>query len=118
MPVHYLETGSVDPCYNLALEQYVLGHRTEGDWLLLWQNANTVVIGLNQNTAEEIDAAFVQEHGITAEGYMLSAISDARYLGYDCDEFAEIEKAVGVDSGEGGGSGGGDAKKSAFFNRG
>ena len=65
MPVHYLETGSVDPCYNLALEQYVLEHRTEGDWLLLWQNANTVVIGLNQNTAEEIDAAFVQEHGIT-----------------------------------------------------
>jgi len=60
----------------------------------------------------------LQEHGITAEGYMLSAISDARYLGYDCDEFAEIEKAVGVDSGEGGGSGGGDAKKSAFFNRG
>ncbi len=65
MPVHYLETGSVDPCYNLALEQYVLEHRTDGDWLLLWQNANTVVIGLNQNTAEEIDAAFVQEHGIT-----------------------------------------------------
>ncbi len=65
MPVHYLETGSTDPCYNLALEQHVLEHRREGDWLLLWQNANTVVIGLNQNTAEEINAAFVAEHGIT-----------------------------------------------------
>ena len=65
MPVHYLETGSVDPCYNLALEQYVLEHRREGEWLLLWQNANTVVIGLNQNAAEEIDAAFVEKHGIT-----------------------------------------------------
>ena len=65
MPVHYLETGSTDPCYNLALEEYVLEHRREGDWLLLWQNANTVVIGLNQNAAEEINAAFVQEHGIT-----------------------------------------------------
>ena len=64
MPVHYLETGSVDPCYNLALEQYVLEHFREGDWLLLWQNANTVVIGLNQNTAEEINAAFVEKHGV------------------------------------------------------
>ncbi len=65
MPVHYLETGSVDPCYNLALEQYVLEHCLEGDWLLLWQNANTVVIGLNQNAAEEINPAFVEQHGIT-----------------------------------------------------
>ncbi len=65
MSVHYLETGSTDPCFNLALEQYVLENRRVGDWLLLWQNANTVVIGLNQNTAEEIDPAFVSEHGIT-----------------------------------------------------
>ena len=65
MPIHYLETGSVDPCYNLALEQYVLERRREGDWLMLWQNRNTVVVGLNQNTAEEINASFVEEHGIT-----------------------------------------------------
>ena len=65
MPVHYLESGSVDPCYNLALEQYILENRREGDWLFLWQNANTIVIGLNQNTAEEINASFVEEHGIT-----------------------------------------------------
>lgn len=65
MSVHYLETGSTDPCYNLALEQYVLEHKREGDWLLLWQNANTIVIGLNQNTAEEINADFVSQHGIT-----------------------------------------------------
>ena len=64
MPIHYLETGSVDPCYNLALEQYVLERRREGDWLMLWQNRNTVVVGLNQNTAEEINASFVEEHGI------------------------------------------------------
>ena len=65
MPIHYLETGSVDPCTNLAVEQVVLENRREGDWLLLWQNANTVVIGLNQNTAEEVDPAFVEAHGIT-----------------------------------------------------
>ena len=65
MPVHYLETNSTDPSYNLALEQHVLEQRREGDWLLLWQNANTVVIGLNQNAAEEINAAFVEAHGIS-----------------------------------------------------
>lgn len=65
MSIHYLETGSVDPCYNLALEQYVLEQRREGDWLMLWQNRNTVVVGLNQNTAEEINASFVEAHGIT-----------------------------------------------------
>lgn len=65
MPVYYMETGSVDPCRNLALEQFLLEHRTEGDWLMLWQNDNTVVIGRNQNTAEEICADFVRDHGIT-----------------------------------------------------
>ncbi len=65
MPVHYLETGSTDPCYNLALEEYVLEHRRQGDWLLLWQNANTVVIGLNQNAAEEVNASFAAAHGVT-----------------------------------------------------
>ena len=60
----YLETGSQDPCYNLAFEEYVLTHRLEGDYLLLWQNDNTIVIGRNQNAEEEINRAFVEEHGI------------------------------------------------------
>ena len=65
MPVNYIETGRLDPCFNLAFEQYLLENKSEGDWLMLWQNANTVVIGMNQNTAEEINAAFVKEHNIT-----------------------------------------------------
>ncbi len=62
--VTYLETGSQDPRYNLAFEEYVLTHRLEGDYLLLWQNDNTIVIGQNQNTEAEINRAFVEEHGI------------------------------------------------------
>ncbi len=62
--VYYLETKSTDPYYNLAFEEYVLTHRTEGDYLLLWQNDNTVVVGRNQNTAEEINADFVETHRI------------------------------------------------------
>lgn len=60
----YLETGSHDPCYNLAFEEYVLGHRTEGEWLILWQNASTVVIGLNQTAEEEINREYVEAHGV------------------------------------------------------
>ena len=50
----FLETGSTDPYYNLAFEEYVLTHRREGNYLILWQNDNTIVIGLNQNTEAEI----------------------------------------------------------------
>lgn len=60
----YLETGSVDPCWNLAFEEYVLLNRRDGDVLILWQNDNSVIIGRNQNTAAEINAPFVEEHGI------------------------------------------------------
>lgn len=62
---YYLETGSCDPHYNLAFEEYILQHRTRGDYLLLWQNDNTIVIGQNQNAEEEINQAFVNEHNIT-----------------------------------------------------
>ena len=62
--VHYLETGSTDPAYNLAFEEYVLANRCEGDYLILWQNDNTIVVGQNQNTAAEINRAFVDEHHI------------------------------------------------------
>ena len=62
--VHYLETHSQNPYYNLAFEEYVLCHRTEGDYLLLWQNDNTIVVGRNQNTEAEINRAFVEQHHI------------------------------------------------------
>lgn len=65
MPIKYLETHSTDPSFNLAFEEYVLKNYTEGEILILWQNDNTVVIGQNQNAAEEINADFVKEHSVT-----------------------------------------------------
>ncbi|MBQ9330021.1 MAG: lipoate--protein ligase [Oscillibacter sp.] len=61
---HYLETGSTSPYYNLAFEEYVLRSRREGEYLLLWQNDNTIVIGQNQNAEAEINRAFVEEKKI------------------------------------------------------
>lgn len=60
----YFETGSINPYYNLAFEEFVLTHRMEGDCLILWQNDNTIVLGLNQNAEEEINRNFVEEHRV------------------------------------------------------
>ncbi|MBQ8664007.1 MAG: lipoate--protein ligase [Eubacterium sp.] len=60
----YLETHSLDPYYNLAFEEYILKHKMEGDYLLLWQNENTVVIGQNQIAEAEVDLHFIQEYDI------------------------------------------------------
>lgn len=60
----YFETKSTNPYYNLAFEEYVLTHRTQGDYLMLWQNDNTIVVGQNQNTLAEIDDHFVHDHKI------------------------------------------------------
>ncbi len=61
---YYLETGSTDPFYNLAFEEFVLENRTLGSYLILWQNENTIVIGQNQNAEAEISRDFVEKHGI------------------------------------------------------
>ncbi len=60
----YLETHSTDPAYNLAFEEYVLTNYRSGNILILWQNDNAVIIGRNQNTAEEINQSFVDQHGV------------------------------------------------------
>ena len=64
MGVYYLETGSTDPAYNLAFEEYVQAHRREGNYLILWQNCNAVIVGRNQNAEAEINREFVDRHGI------------------------------------------------------
>lgn len=65
MAVFYLQTGSTDPAYNLAFEEYVLKNRTSGSYLILWQNKNAVIIGRNQNAEAEINRSFVEANGIT-----------------------------------------------------
>jgi lipoate---protein ligase len=55
----------LDPRFNLALEEYVLKYLdTQEDFIFLWQNANSVIIGRNQNTIEEINAQYVKEHQV------------------------------------------------------
>ena len=56
---------SKDPTFNLALEEYVLKELdSDEDFVLLWQNENSVIIGRNQNTYEEINHDVVKEHDV------------------------------------------------------
>ena len=59
----YLVVESTNPYHNLALESYLF-EKKEDDYLLLWQIENSVLIGKNQNTVEEINQQFVLEHGV------------------------------------------------------
>ena len=62
---YYLETKSHDPAYNLAFEEYCLQELTQYDKImLLWQNANAVIIGRYQNWQNEVDAEAVRRLGI------------------------------------------------------
>lgn len=57
--------GITDAHVNLALEEYVFRNKpAEDDVLLFYVNAPAIIIGRNQNTVEEINAAVVDERGI------------------------------------------------------
>jgi len=57
--------GITDPALNLALEEYALKtFPADEDYLLFYINEPSIIIGKNQNTIEEINAAYVKEHGI------------------------------------------------------
>lgn len=62
--IRYLQTDSTDPAYNLAFEEFVHKNRLQGNYLILWQNHNAVIVGRNQNTLAEINREFVEANGI------------------------------------------------------
>ncbi len=52
-----------DPSFNLASEEYLL-KRKGGYYIYLWKNSPAVIVGVNQNTLQEVNLAFTEEHGI------------------------------------------------------
>lgn len=61
----WIDVSSLDPEWNLALEEYVFSCMPrDKEYLLLWQNDNAVIIGRHQNTLAEIDESYVQQQGI------------------------------------------------------
>lgn len=63
--MRFLESPSSDPYFNLALEEYVFEHLDQAySYFMLWQNFNTIVVGKYQNTTEEINQSYVDDHSI------------------------------------------------------
>ena len=61
----YIETGSAEVSYNLALEYYFAAEKPLGEPVFLfWPTVPTVVCGKYQNTLEEINLPYVRAHGI------------------------------------------------------
>ncbi len=61
----FIENNSIDPHYNLAFEEYVFKNVDfNEDFVLLWRNGPSIIIGKNQNTIEEINMDFVKENNI------------------------------------------------------
>jgi len=57
--------GITDPSINLAIEEYVLQNFGEKDtYLLFYINEPSIIIGRNQNSIEEINTDYVEEHNI------------------------------------------------------
>jgi lipoate-protein ligase A len=60
-----VHSAEVDPWFNLALEQTLCSGMDESGCLLyLWQNADTVVIGSNQNPWKECDLGLMEADGV------------------------------------------------------
>ena len=64
--VEFLSFSSLDPAFNLALEEQLfttLPPRHPG-FFLLWQNGPSVIVGRHQCTAEEINAEFIRRENL------------------------------------------------------
>ena len=59
----FIENNSIDPHYNLAFEEYVFKSLKE-DFVLLWRNGPSIIVGKNQNTVEEINMDYVKKNNI------------------------------------------------------
>ncbi len=61
----FIENTSIDPHYNLAFEEYVFKNLDfNEEFVLLWRNGPSIIVGKNQNTVEEINMEYVKENNI------------------------------------------------------
>lgn len=61
--VFILTLDSNDPFFNLSAEEYFLCEKSK-DFFLLWQNEPCIVIGRNQNAADEINPDYVSARSL------------------------------------------------------
>ena len=94
--MYLIRTGTTDPAYNLAAEEYLLRHRRE-DIFYLWRNAPSIIIGKNQNAYSEIDVDYVREHGIKVVRRLTGGGAVFHDLGNINFTFIATQKEAGAD---------------------
>lgn len=63
--MRYLINKSTNPYFNLALDEYAMKNiNIDEDFFFLWRNEPSVIIGKNQNAAEEVNQVFIDQHKI------------------------------------------------------
>ncbi|MDD4701308.1 MAG: lipoate--protein ligase [Desulfovibrio sp.] len=64
--MEYLTFSTLDPAFNLALEEVLLQALPAGHsgYFLLWQNGPSVIVGRHQCTADEVNADFIRRENL------------------------------------------------------
>jgi len=94
--MQYISNTSLDPRFNLALEEYVVKYLEPDDrFVLLWQNEPSVIIGRFQNTVEEINIDYIKQNNIN----VVRRITGGGAVYHDLGNlnFSFIEKAASQD---------------------
>jgi len=58
-----IDSRSLEPYFNQAVEEYLLKN-FDDNIFVLWRNNNAIIVGKHQNTLAEINVNHVKHHGI------------------------------------------------------
>ncbi len=62
--MRYIEWNSTDPYLNLAAEEFILKNKIHGQYLMLWRNRPSIIIGRYQNILQEVYIERAREYGV------------------------------------------------------
>lgn len=90
-----------DPYRNLATEEYLTRHLEEPA-IRIWRNADSVIVGRNQNARAEINSDFVRKNGIavvrrlSGGGAVFHDLGNVNYSLYGCPKGEGVERVIEV----------------------
>lgn len=99
----YIINNNKNVYFNLAFEEYVFSNLKDDDYILLWKNDESIVLGKYQNTFEEINIKAVEDNNIkvarrsTGGGTVFHDMGNLNYsfiTKYDTNSFVNYDKFI------------------------